>query len=71
MTVSAWIEHSISPGGDDRGAATGRCTFAGTTGPNLKLPMRVFHVNWVPLAEKYSWVYQKVASSTGSMVMAL
>ena len=36
----------------------------------LKLTMRVFQLK-VPLVFMYSWVYQKVQSSTGSTVMAL
>lgn len=37
---------------------------------NLKLAIRVFQLN-VPLVFMYSVVYQKVQSSTGSIVMAL
>jgi len=37
---------------------------------NLKLAMRVLQLK-VPLALRYSLVYQKVQSSTGSTVMAL
>ena len=37
---------------------------------NLKLVMRVFQLN-VPVVFMYSWVYQKVQSSTGSTCMAL
>jgi hypothetical protein len=36
----------------------------------LKLAMRVFQLN-TPLVLMYSWVYQKVQSSTGSICMAL
>jgi hypothetical protein len=49
-----------------------------TTGPpplppqvgNLKLAMRVFQLK-LPVVTMYSWVYQKVQSSTGSTVIAL
>jgi hypothetical protein len=37
---------------------------------NLKLAMRVFQLN-EPVVFMYSWVYQNVQSSTGSIVMAL
>ena len=37
---------------------------------NLKLAMRVFQLN-DPVVFMYSFVYQKVQSSTGSIVMAL
>lgn len=37
---------------------------------NLKFAIRVLQLN-VPLAFRYSLVYQKVQSSTGSTVMAL
>jgi hypothetical protein len=37
---------------------------------NLKLAMRVFQLK-VPVVTMYSWVYQKVQSSTGSTVIAL
>jgi len=46
---------------------------SGGTGPhgaNLKEAMRVLQLN-VPFAFKYSVVYQKVQSSTGSTVIAL
>jgi hypothetical protein len=48
------------------GVGVGAATQVG----NLKLPIRVLELIWEPLL-KYSWVYQKVQSSTGSTVMAL
>ena len=37
---------------------------------NLNVPMRVFQLN-EPVLRRYSVVYQKVQSSTGSTVIAL
>src|ERR1700694_3770588 len=45
----------------------------GVTAPhcgNLKFPIRVLQLK-LPVVARYSWVYQKVQSSTGSIVIAL